>query len=219
MLGLATLGLAWQNCGLRGQRAQLRTELTAAESRTALPTDRRPSSARDFEQPPPPRSLGRIGADLGLDQIGLAELAWLADTFGMQAGEDLLDYRDRVVPIVVELVEPQRQRVRRNLDGFAAEAGIDADQRALLSEAGAETATTLRDRVLGAVMGGEIMPPFRPERMVHFARDILDIVDDTAQRFRASLSPDQLDALDNGPFDLIDYLVFSTRWEDLLELP
>lgn len=156
---------------------------------------------------------------MGLGQIGLAEVSWLADTFAPRAGEDLLEYRDRVVPVVTELVEPQRQRVRRNLDGFAAEAGLDADQRAALDEIGAETASTLRDRVVGAVIGGEVMPPFRPERVVHFARDMLDIVDNAAQRFRAGLSPDQIDALEDGRFDLIDYLLFSTRWEDLLEPP
>src|SRR5690606_6651514 len=99
------------------------------------------------------------------------------------------------------------------------EAGLDSDQRAALDEVGAEVASSLRDRVIGAVIGGEVLPPFRPERMVHFARDILDIVHRGVQRFRDGLSPEQLDALDSGRFDLIDYLVFATRWEDLLEPP
>lgn len=224
ILGFSTIVLGWQNCGLRNQRARLHGELRDAETRPDTRRDRasdpRDQRADGDEAPAPrPRSLGQLGAEAGLGQIGLAEVSWLADTFAPRAGEDLLEYRDRVVPIVTELVEPQRQRVRRNLDGFATEAGLDGDQRAALDEVGAEIASSLRDRAIGAVMGGEVLPPFRPERMVHFARDMLDIVDNGVQRFRDGLSPEQLDALDNGRFDLIDYFVFATRWEDLLEPP
>jgi hypothetical protein len=57
---------------------------------------------------------------------------------------------------------------------------------------------------------------FKPTTSVTLARDVLDAVDKANRRFEASLREDQRAALAAHPFDVADYLLFSTRWEDMI---
>jgi hypothetical protein len=142
-----------------------------------------------------------------------AWVMWLAP----QPGEHLLHYRDRIVPLAQAAVAPHRSRVARGLDDFAQQAGLDSTQRAELDAAVEEAASTIGDRVLGAALGGDFSPQtFKPSLGVALARDVLDAVDKANRRFEASLRDDQRSALAGHPFDVADYLLFSTRWEDMI---
>ena len=153
------------------------------------------------------------GGDGGFAVSVPAWALWLAP----QPGEDLLAYRDRMVPLAQAAVAPHRARVARGREAFAAAAGLDARQQAELDAAVAEAADAIQTRVLDAVLGGELHPSrFKPMTGISAARDVLDAVDRAQRRFLASLREDQRAALARHPFDLADYLVFSTRWEDAL---
>ena len=140
---------------------------------------------------------------------------WLAP----QPGEDLRAYRDRMLPLAQAVVAPQRARVARSRDRFAQLANLDAPQRAELDRAAQDTAGALQARVLDALGNGELAPAtFKPMIGVGIARDLLDIVSQGNRRFVDSLRDDQRAQLAQHPFDFGDYLVFSTRWEDALQL-
>jgi hypothetical protein len=142
-------------------------------------------------------------------------LVWLAP----HPGEDLRSYRDRLLPLALAAVAPQRARIARSLDSFAALAHLDPRQRAELDTATRDTAAALQDRVMTAVLGGELAPAtFKPMAGVAVARELLDIVDRGNRRFLGALRDDQRAALAQHPFDFGDYLVFSTHWEDALQL-
>ena len=138
---------------------------------------------------------------------------WLAP----QPGENLLDYRDRIVPIAQAAIAPHRERVAKSRDDFARRAGLDAQQRAQLDSAVQEAQTAIQDKVMGALMSGDLMPShFKPMTGVALARDVLDSVDQADRKFMASLHEDQKAALAQHPFDFADYLLFSAHWEDAL---
>jgi len=140
---------------------------------------------------------------------------WLAP----HPGEDLRAYRDRMLPLAQAVIAPQRARVARSRDRFAALANLDAHQRAELDGAAEDTAAALQDRVMTAILGGELSPAtFKPMIGVGVARDLLDIVGRGNRRFLAALRDDQRTQLAQHPFDFGDYLVFSTPWEDALKL-
>ena len=142
-------------------------------------------------------------------------VAWLAP----RPDEDLPAYRDRMLPLALATIAPQRARVARSRDSFAALANLDPRQRAELDAATRDTAAALQDRIMTAVLGGELSPAtFKPMAGVAIARDLLDIVGRGNRRFLDSLRDDQRAALAQHPFDFGDHLVFSTHWEDALKL-
>lgn len=139
--------------------------------------------------------------------------AWLAP----QPGENLLDYRDRIVPIAQAAIAPHRARVARSRDDFAKLANLDAQQRAQLDAAVQDAAGAIQDKVMSSLLSGELAPAhFKPMTGVTLARDVLDVIDQANRRFVATLREDQKAALAMHPFDLADYLLFSARWEDAL---
>jgi hypothetical protein len=134
-----------------------------------------------------------------------------------QPGEDLLGYRDRMLPLAQAVVAPHRARVARGRDAFAAAARLDATQRAALDTAVDEAAAAIQDRALQGLLSGELLPgQLKPSTGVAFARDVLDAVDRASRRFDATLQEPQRAALAASSFDVADYLVFSARWEDML---
>jgi hypothetical protein len=142
---------------------------------------------------------------------------WLVRFFTPRPDEHLLDYRDRVLPVVQAAAASQRARVSRNLERFSQEAGLSVAQRRALDTAVGEAADAIQDRVVQAVLAGEILPPrLKPSGGVAFARDVLDEMDRAHRRFADSLTGGQREQLAASSFDVVDYLVFSTRWEDML---
>lgn len=132
-------------------------------------------------------------------------------------GEDLRAYRDRMIPVAQLALAPQRARVARSLDDFAARANLDAKQRADLEASAKETAQAIEDRLMNAVLTGELSPrSFKPMAGVAVARDVLDVVDKANRRFVGNLRDDQRTLLAQHPFDFGDYLVFATKWEDAI---
>ncbi|HEX4419092.1 MAG TPA: hypothetical protein VH165_14370 [Kofleriaceae bacterium] len=155
-------------------------------------------------------------APSGLSFYGFSVPPW-AVWLAPHPGEDLRSYRDRVLPLAQSAIAPQRARVARSRDSFAALANLDDHQRAELDGATQEAASALEERVMGAVMNGELAPSaFKPMAGVGLARDMLDIVGRGNRRFLDSLTDDQRAKLAGSPFDFGDYLVFSTPWENAL---
>lgn len=152
----------------------------------------------------------------GFTAYGFTVPSW-ALRLARQRGEDLRSYRDRVLPLAQAVIAPQRARVARGRDAFVQLANLDPHQRAELDGAAQETASALQDRVMAAVLDGELSPAtFKPMIGVAVARDLLDIVARGNRRFLDSLRDDQRAKLTRHPFDFGDYLVFSTPWEDAL---
>jgi hypothetical protein len=155
------------------------------------------------------------GGDLNIAGFTVPSWAiWLAP----HPGEDLRSYRDRMLPLAQAAIAPQRVRVARSRAAFSQLAGLDDHQRAELDAAAQETSAAIQDRVMAAVLGGELSPAtFKPMVGVSVARELLDIVGRGNRRFLGALRDDQRAKLAEHPFDFGDYLVFSTPWEDALK--
>ena len=213
-----TCGVIWW----RGRRAPAPPSATASAAPAAADSRR----AWDGRIDP---SGGRVDGDTddadepvdgvagGHEQFfGVSVPSWLA-WFAPKPGENLLDYRDRLLPFARAAIAPHRARVDRGLEDFAAIADLDAHQRAELDAAVEEAGAQIQDKVMQGILSGELMPQhFKPSTGVAFARDVLDVVDGANQRFVGSLRDDQRAALAEHPFDVADYFVFKTRWEDML---
>jgi hypothetical protein len=169
------------------------------------------STADDTVEPPRPST-----ANVGAQFFGVKIPSW-ARALTPQPGEDLRDYRDRMIPLAQMAVAPQRARLARSREDFAKAAHLDERQLAELDATTKETATAIQDRLFNAVLSGEFTPQtFKPMAAVTVARDVLDLVDRANKRFTGSLREDQRGTLAAHPFDFGDYLVFSTRWEDAI---
>jgi hypothetical protein len=147
---------------------------------------------------------------------GIQLPAWTA-YFAPQPGEDLMSYKNRMLPLAQAALAPQRARVARSRDDFAQLAHLDQGQRALLDKTTQQAADRIEEKLMGAFFNGDLNPAsFKPMTGVTLARDVLDIVDNANQTFTGSLREDQKAALAQHPFDFADYLLFATRWEDAL---
>ena len=204
---------AWQ--AWRGCHRAAPVVVEAAEPECSQPVSSRREATRHERaqsDPEPPTPAAQPGFSFNGFKIP-AWAAWLAP----QPGENLLDYRDRLVPIAQAAVAPHRARVARGRDDFARIANLDGQQRAQLDAAAQEAATAIQDKVMGSILSGDLMPAsFKPMTGVALARDVLDTIDQANRRFLATLREDQRASLASHPFDFADYLLFSTRWEDAL---
>jgi hypothetical protein len=216
----------WRDCG-----SPLAEPQVATDCRPVRPSSRGIGSSVPGEQteridlPGKSDRLDRISSDSEASEPGSGGLTiagftipswavWLAP----HPGEDLRSYRDRMLPLAQAAMAPQRARVARSRDAFAQLANLDAHQRAELDGAAQETAAQIQDRVMSAVLGGELLPAtFKPMAGVTIARDVLEIVGRGNRRFLEALRDDQRARLARHPFDFGDYLVFSTPWEDALK--
>lgn len=180
----------------------------AAGGRPAVPgVDNDEPWPEDPEDAPPPPP----------DWREQAAQHWAVRFLTPHPGESLLEYRDRVVPVAQLAVAPQRARVDRQRQSFAAEAALDPEQEQALETAVRQAAYDIQDMVMQGVLSGELHPArTKPASAVAFARDVLDVLDRANREFRGALSDEQLEILDQSSFDVVDYLVFSTRWEDVL---
>jgi hypothetical protein len=155
-------------------------------------------------------------SDGGFSINGFKVPAW-AMWLAPHPGEDLRAYRDRMLPLAQAAVAPHRARVARSRDDFAALAHLDTRQLAALDAAAKQASDALEEKALAAIMNGDFAPAtFKPMTAVSTARDMLDVVDKANQRFVGALSDEQRAQLAQHPFDFADYLVFSTKWEDML---
>jgi hypothetical protein len=172
------------------------------------PDDPQPAQANDPEPPPQPGD--------GPSFNGIKLPAWTA-YFAPQPGEDLMSYKNRMLPLAQAAIAPQRARVARSRDDFAAIAHLDSTQKALLDSTAQGAADRIEEKLMGAFMNGDLNPSsFKPMTGVGLARDVLDIVDNANTTFTNSLREDQKAALAQHPFDFADYLLFNTKWEDAL---
>lgn len=205
---------AWRGCHREPARAaDTAAEHTRESSRMAYASadhDDRPMAPATAEAQP------AVAEAPGISLGGFKVPAW-AMWLAPQPGENLLDYRDRIVPIAQAAIAPHRERVAKSREDFAKRVGLDAQQRAQLDSAVQEAQTAIQDKVMGALMSGDLMPAhFKPMTGVSLARDVLDSIDQANRKFMGSLHEDQKAALAQHPFDFADYLLFSARWEDAL---
>jgi hypothetical protein len=215
VLAAALLVQQWRDCtgGPSDPRPAADCPRPAPIARGARLAAAEPAEPPDREAAPPTEP-----ADPGPALYGVELPPWLV-WIAPHPGEDLRAYRDRMLPLAVAAISPQRARVARSLDSFAALARLDPRQRAELDAATRDTAAALQERVLAAVLNGELAPAaFKPMAGVGMARELLDIVERGNRRFLEALRDDQRAALTGHPFDFGDYLVFATRWEDALRL-
>jgi hypothetical protein len=213
-LGLVSCWLLWRDCHRPSSKRATAAECERIESeRSTESRDRRELRGDDATTKP--------ALATGEPQDGVTIKGFHVPGYAMrllpQSGESLLAYRDRIVPLAQLAIAPHRTRVARGRDNFAELAHLDARQKAELDAAVQDAARDIQDRVLDAALGGELSPStFKPMTGVGLARDVLDIVDRANKRFLATLDPDQRAQLSTHPFDVADYLVFATRWEDAL---
>jgi hypothetical protein len=205
----------WRGCHRNPPRAPEPAAVECpAEPRRSSSTTTTASTDRD--DPANTTAAPTIPATPGFSINGLKVPAWAA-WLAPQPGENLLDYRDRIVPIAQAAVAPHRARVVRGRDDFARVANLDAQQRAQLDASVQEAAGAIQDKIMGGIMSGDLMPAhFKPMTGVTLARDMLDTIDQANRRFVSTLREDQKAALAKHPFDFADYLLFSARWEDAL---
>lgn len=219
-LALALTGvclfLLWQNVRLRHRvrsgspgRAQQGSDQRSRQSAVADPGPTDPEGVRQaLTEALPAQDDGMSAA--------AAWRHWAVEFFKPLPDEDLGMYRDRVLPVVQAVWDPQRGRVERQRERFEKTANLSVEQRREIDAAVSEASEALKDRLMQGILSEELMPPWKPTTAVTFARDVLDTVVKADQRMRASLTDEQLEALAGSPFDMADYLLFATRWEDLL---
>jgi hypothetical protein len=204
----------WRDCG-REPAVTAVVDCPAAEPAARART---PSAEDDRARERDTEAASEAAPVKGFSFYGFTAPAW-AVWLAPHPGESVRDYRDRILPLAQSAIAPQRARVARSRDEFAALANLDPRQRATLDAATSETASALEERVMGAVMNGEVSPStFKPMTGVGLAKDLLDIVGHGNQRFVDSLTEDQRAKLAQHPFDFGDYLVFSTPWENALKI-
>jgi hypothetical protein len=207
--------LLWQNARLRGRRVRSVDRPAATQAAAAVETEAeaRPRQAQEIA-----RALEETLPDTGDEEPPPVPRRrhWAVEFFSPKPGENLIAYRDRVLPVVQAAALPQRNRVARNRMQFEEAARLDEAQKRELDAAVDEAGEAIKDRIMQGVLSGEVNPRVKASTGVAFARDVLDLADGANRRFRASLRPDQQAVLDQSPFDVADYLFFKVRWEDML---
>jgi hypothetical protein len=212
----------WRDCGRSADEPPAAPDCRPATAgarpgRATAPSDHSAHSARSDPAAGDDASSQEPGAGDGLNIAGFTVPSW-AIWLAPHPGEDLRSYRDRMLPLAQAAIAPQRARVARSRAAFSQLAGLDDHQRAELDAAAQETSAAIEDRVMAAVLGGELSPAtFKPMVGVSVARELLDIVGRGNRRFLGALRDDQRAKLAQHPFDFGDYLVFATPWEDALK--
>ena len=220
VLAVVCLYQRWQGCSHSDAPGEPPAPAAAPRRAPATAATPTPSPASATAAPAlpglPDAATGGAAAG-GRNFHGFHIPAW-ALHLAPQRGETLRAYRDRILPLAELAIAPQRARVARTRDDFAAlDPALDPHQRAELDAAAAGAAKAIQGRVTAAFAAGELRPAtFKPMTGVAIARDILDIVDRGNTRFVNTLTPDQRTQLAAHRFDFADYLLFSTHWEDAL---
>lgn len=210
----------WWSGGCR-RRAPI-SKPTLAQCKQVVTADGVPVARLDHEsaddESAPARAArdGGGGGQGGFAIGGFTAPAWIG-WLAPHPGEDMLAYRDRMVPLAQAAVAPHRARVARSRDNLAQLIGLDGRQRAELDGAVEEAATAIQDRLLNSFLSGDFSPStFKPMVAVDAAKDVLDAVARGNRRFLSSLNDGQRATLLEHPFDFADYMLFSHRWEEIL---
>ncbi len=211
--------LAWMQFGPRRAASSSDPTATGVADPPSTVIERRPAP-RDLPRAADvtgtlTRVLPHDGATPADDAPGIDPATLLA-FFLPEPGEDSAAYRTRIYPVVRDVLAPQRDRVGRLRDEFARAAQLTDEQKQKLDASVGQAGEAIEDRVMQGLMSGELSPNMKPSVGVAFARDVLEDADRANREFRASLTPAQQAALDADRFDVSEYLLFTTHWEDLL---
>ncbi len=214
VLGAICIYQGWRDCSRGSDQEPANVAVDCSKS--SRPSDWRPSNGNgEHAQGDDPAAAQPAANNDGMDIYGFKVPGW-AMWFAPQPGEDMLSYRDRIVPFAQRAIAPQRARVARVRDDFAQLAHLDQRQLAELDGATKDAASAIENRLVSAVMNGEISLATKPMAGVELARELLDDVDHQNKRFLAALTDDQRAQLEQNRFDFGDYLLFSTPWEEAL---
>jgi hypothetical protein len=209
MFGALAIYLGWRDCA-RGSLPPATATVDCSKS-----TQTSEARTSDRGHGADPTAIQPIASNDGFDLYGFKIPGWAA-WFAPEPGEDLLAYRDRIVPFAQRAIAPQRARVARVRDEYAQLAQLDSHQLAELDGATKDAASAIENRLVSAVMNGEISVATKPMAGVALARELLDDVDRQNKRFLATLTDGQRAQLEQNSFDFGDYLLFSTHWEEAL---
>jgi hypothetical protein len=228
VLAVACAFLAWQlffGHHRRPQNARRTTEHEPGERDRARDSDPAPprtgpevahAISRLLPPAAPSASSGTSSAPID-DDPPPSTTQWMISFFRPHPGETMLEYRDRLLPVAKAVLQPQRDRVKRLREKFEQTANLDDAQKQALDAAVSAAGEGMKDRIMQGFMSGELDPSrMKPSGAVSFARDMLDLADGANKKFRSTLRPDQATALDADRFDVDEYLLFRTRWEDML---
>lgn len=207
--------LAWQNSSLKRRVHAARIDRPRGDA--SAPADRAATrqAAEAGGAGPTRRGTHDNEADAEADaEPPPAHAHWAVELLRPHPGEDLLAYRDRVLPMAQAVVAPQRTRVAGKRREVAAAARLDERQEAELDAAVAEASDAIVNRVWQAIGTQEVWPHLRPAAAAALASDLLGVVVAADRRFRASLTAEQIAVLDQRGFDVVDYLAFAVPWEE-----
>jgi hypothetical protein len=140
----------------------------------------------------------------------------LRETFGRRDGETDEAYRERVAPLVGTMLMVPRGRMAERRREFEEAAGIDDEQRAKLDALVKDTQTELITVANQAIASGQLTPYRRNTAgLAGFVGGAATIAESADQRFRQLLTPDQIAAMEQSGFDVIEYLAFTSPWESV----
>lgn len=171
-------------------RALSRAEATAAPGPDAAPDD--PQSRRERRQNK------------------------LREVFGRRDGESDDQYKARVGPVVAAALIAPRSRAEDSYKEALAAAEVTAEQQAALDKALADTRAEIAAAANQAIAAGDLTPYRRNSRgILTFVGGTVAIMDGLDARMRETLSADQVTALGDSGFDLIEYVGLTVPWETL----
>ena len=144
----------------------------------------------------------------------------LRDLLGRAAGETDEQYRARVAPLISLTLNRPRSRVEDKRAEFEAAAELKPEQREELDRAIADARNELVGLASQAVAAGDLTPYKRNTAgVVSFVGGAAGIADGFDARVRQILGDDQQRVLEDIGFDLIEYLGFTTPWENVTPPP
>lgn len=133
---------------------------------------------------------------------------------GRLDGESEEAYRARVAPMVTFALARPRERFEQRRKDFEAAAELTPEQHDELDRAVADAHGELLALANKSIAAGDLTPYKRnPRGVLAFLGGAVTTVDTVDARLKKSLSPQQLELMDQTGFDLVEYLGVTAPWE------
>lgn len=133
---------------------------------------------------------------------------------GRLDGESDEAYRARVAPLVTFALARPRERFEQRRKDFEAAAELTPEQHDELDRAVADAHGELLALANKSIAAGDLTPYKRnPRGVLAFLGGAVTTVDTVDARLKKSLSPQQLELMDQTGFDLVEYLGVTAPWE------
>ena len=226
--------LAWDRARLRTALDVARQTISERAAADRTSAEEAPRTDDDSDRDRPRGSLGALGA-LGR-ALSRAEATApgpdaapddpqarrerrqnkLREVFGRREGETDDQYKARVGPVVAAALMVPRSRIEESYKDALAAAEVTGEQQAALDKALADTRAEIAAAANQAIESGDLTPYRRNSRgILTFVGGTVAIMDGLDARLRDTLSADQLTALGDSGFDMIEYVGLTVPWETL----